>query len=485
MSKQWFDVDKEGLAKLLAEAPPASIVYEIVANALDTNATKLDVRLVPAAGPYVDLIVEDDDPDGFADLAHAYTLFAESSRKVEPTKRGRFNLGEKLVLARCVRAEIISTTGGVLFDADGRHPFRRKTVKGSKFEARVRMTRAEYGKAIGGVRQIILTPAFDPDVQILLNGEPLPGRRMGIGFKATLPTVLGDAEGNLRATKRECFVSTHECVGGESARLYEMGIPICELDGGETQHLNVRQKVPLTLDRREPTPAFLRALRVALLNAAPEGVTDATAPWVREAASEPGCSDKAINHVFELRFGDKRVSSDPSDTEANKLAADKGYSVVHGGSMSAGEWENARRAEAILPAGRVTPSHMSATPSNDFRVVPEYEWTDGMKGTARLAKLAAWHLLGIESLSVQLIDKARTISSCASWFRDGPSLSFNVTHLGKKWFDLPARARLPLILHELGHHLGGSDHRSETYYDELCRLGVELAYRLDSIVKED
>jgi len=55
------------------------------------------------------------------------------------------------------------------------------------------------------------------------------------------------------------------------------------------------------------------------------------------------------------RFGDKRVSFDPSDPEANKLAVSQGYTVVHGGMMSSAAWQNAKAANAILPAGQVTP----------------------------------------------------------------------------------------------------------------------------------
>jgi hypothetical protein len=69
--------------------------------------------------PRTALSVEDDSPEGFRELAHAYTLFAESYEKGLPEKRGRFNLGEKLVLAMCEEATISTTTGAVHFDAGG------------------------------------------------------------------------------------------------------------------------------------------------------------------------------------------------------------------------------------------------------------------------------------------------------------------------------------------------------------------------------
>src|ERR1039458_2432774 len=97
---QWFEVDKAGLAKLMAGRFKAFVLYELLQNAWDQNVTRVDVTVTAAQGVRAALItVTDDDPDGFADLRDAYTLFAESRKKGNAAQRGRFNLGEKLVLA--------------------------------------------------------------------------------------------------------------------------------------------------------------------------------------------------------------------------------------------------------------------------------------------------------------------------------------------------------------------------------------------------
>jgi hypothetical protein len=59
------------------------------------------------------LVVQDDAPEGFRDLTHAFTLFAESAKKTNPEQRGRFNLGEKLVLAMCDEVTIRTTKAAV------------------------------------------------------------------------------------------------------------------------------------------------------------------------------------------------------------------------------------------------------------------------------------------------------------------------------------------------------------------------------------
>src|SRR6185369_16888948 len=119
---QWFTVDKAGLGKILARRGKAFVLYELVQNAWDTAAKNVEVSLTAVPNrPLVEIVVKDDDPDGFKDLSHAFTLFAESEKKGDPTRRGRFNLGEKLVLALCEEARIDSTKGSVIFNAEGRH----------------------------------------------------------------------------------------------------------------------------------------------------------------------------------------------------------------------------------------------------------------------------------------------------------------------------------------------------------------------------
>jgi len=50
-------------------------------------------------------------PRGFRDLGHAFRLFAESAKKINPEQRGRFNLGERLGLALCDEITIPQNQG--------------------------------------------------------------------------------------------------------------------------------------------------------------------------------------------------------------------------------------------------------------------------------------------------------------------------------------------------------------------------------------
>ena len=116
----WFDVSKSGLKKIQSEKNKFFIIQELVSNAFDEKVKSVDIELSPVKNSrHWELFVGDDSPDGFKDLTHEYTLFAESYKKGNVKQRGRFNLGEKFALAMFRNARIISTKGSIIFNEDG------------------------------------------------------------------------------------------------------------------------------------------------------------------------------------------------------------------------------------------------------------------------------------------------------------------------------------------------------------------------------
>lgn len=47
---KWFEVDKQGLAKLLERRGKQFILYELIQNAWDENTTRVDVTLARPSG---------------------------------------------------------------------------------------------------------------------------------------------------------------------------------------------------------------------------------------------------------------------------------------------------------------------------------------------------------------------------------------------------------------------------------------------------
>lgn len=471
MSNQWFSVSKDGLSKQAEEHSKGRLIGELVQNALDeAGVTQIAVTLVPVPGrALADLTVEDDSPEGFRDLSHAYTLFAPSYKRGNPEQRGQYNLGEKMVLAVCDSASISTTKGTVVFDPEeGRiEKPRQKRERGSVFQGRIKLTREEYPQVCDYLRSLLLPE----NVAVIFNGDRLLPRKPLRTFEVSLDTPVADDQGVMRLRVRKAQVGIYEALPGETPALYEMGLPVVET--GDKWHINVGQKVPLNRDRDNVRPAYVQAVRVAILNAAFDLLTtdeEATAGWCKLAGADARCSNDAIKHLIRLRFGEKVAAPDPSDTEAMKAFQAQGGVIVAG--LSKGEWENVKRAGAVLPAGKICPTAKpySADPSArpvDF--IPEGEWTEGMKNIAAYARFLADELMGVQVV----VSVARTTNNFAACY-GGQRLDFNLFRLGHKWFDQGVTEDVDrLLIHEFGHQYSG-DHLSEDYHEALCRLGARL-----------
>ena len=71
MPQQVFDVDYQGLSELIEDAGPTRLIWELVRNSLDEDGvTSIGIELNPMPGrPLIQVVVTDDAPEGFKDLA--------------------------------------------------------------------------------------------------------------------------------------------------------------------------------------------------------------------------------------------------------------------------------------------------------------------------------------------------------------------------------------------------------------------------------
>ena len=464
----WFDVSTEGLAKLMEGRSKAFVIFELVQNAWDTDAKRVEIHLekIPGA-PKAKLTIIDDDPNGFKDFTHAWTLFAESGKKDDPTKRGLFNMGEKLVLALCYTASISTTTGTVTFDNKGRHHSRKKREHGSSFQAVIRMNQDEYDECCDAVDRLIPPPG----VITYFNREVLKERKPLAKFDATLPTTKSDENGVVRPTKRATSVHIHKTRDGEDAFIYEKGIPVVAT--GDKWHIDVQQRVPLNMNRDNVTPAYLQLLRTLGIKEMYADIAEEEASdgWVRDTLGDKRVDQDAFDNIKKKRYGDKAVIYDPSDPEANNIATAQGYTVIGGRSMSRGEHENNRRFGTILPAGQVTPSpkpfHVDG---EDLNVLTEDEWTLPVRQIAEYAKRVGEAVLDCRITVIIADDKEWGTLAC---YGQG-ELTLNLGALGKKWFADGATSKVnELLIHEFAHHFA-SNHLSKEFYDACCKVGARF-----------
>lgn len=349
---EWLSVDRSGLAAILERRGKAFVLFELVQNAWDSGASRVEVRLTPIAGaPFARIEVVDDSPEGWADLDDAHRLFGRSSRGSDPAKRGRFCLGEKLVLACCRSARIETTAGTLVFDENGRRRSAAMRERGTLFSAEVRMTREELAEVEAAALRLI------PPIPTTFNGAELQVPELLLRFTTKLPTELADDTGVLRRSVRTTMVEVYPAEVGEGGIL-ELGVPVC---GAEWPwRLNVMQKVPLGMERDSVTDAFRRALQVAAVNAmAGSGVIDsdiATTPWVSETLEDGRISAEATKEIVVKRFGERAVVAVPGDPIANAQAEATGCTVIHGGSLSAGAWANVRKHAGLATTSQAFPT---------------------------------------------------------------------------------------------------------------------------------
>jgi hypothetical protein len=468
MSKEWLTVNRDGLRKVLGDRSPAFALCELVQNAWDEDITRVDVKLdKPKGSRDATLTVTDDAPNGFADLAHAYELFAPSKKATDATKRGRFNLGEKLVLALCKSAQIMSTTGTVTFDDRGRTRSRQHRDAGTSFEATLPLTWAQYTECLDVARSMI----GPPGIVTTINGVALPEPTPVAGGRAMLPTIIADAEGTLTRSRRTAQIDVYRASGLDAGVVYEMGIPVVAIGG--PYNINVQQRVPINLERDNLPSAFLRRLRAEVLNLVADELTadQANDSWVRDGLQSSQASDDAVKRVVTHRFGDNAVAYDPSDPEANARATAQGRTVVHGGHMNATEWARTKGAGLLRPAGQVTPSKRPRFDPNGDPVdtLTQDEYTAGMARIVAFTKTVGTRLIG-SPIHAEVV---RLRQPFAAYFGAG-RVTFNLNRLGWAWFaDGVTDAVMDLVIHELGHHYEGN-HLSDRYYHALTDLGARM-----------
>ncbi len=479
MTQAALVVDRAGLARKLGDRPKSFVLYELIQNAWDENVFHVNVTAEWFPKGVVGLRVEDDSPDGFADLASVYTLFRDSKKGDNPQKRGRFELGEKLIAALAQRMEVTTTRGTIIIEGDSRYRSRKRTKVGSVIQVFLRMTRQEFRELCDGAASLI-QPA---GISTRFNGEELPRREVLAEFVTTLPTVMANGEGVLVQRSRKTTVRVYAQRSGETPMLYEMGIPVVPIEG-DPWHYDIQQRIPVNFERNNVPPAYLKTLRVEALNALhgriPSG--EAAQPWVTDALDDARCAPEAVKAVVQHRFGDKAVIYDPSDTEGTKIAVSRGYTVVHGGSLPAGAWSNIREHGVLLPAGQVTPSPRVYDPNgHPERVIPISEWTKAMDRRATFSMGLFKRLNHLDGALAPRLAVMFVNEPDVSWAANfGPwgdlyRLCLNVGRLGASWCELPNRAPavLDLLLHEFVHqHV--KDHLSHEMHERATRLGALL-----------
>jgi hypothetical protein len=461
VGQSWFVVDKEGLRKTLSRKGKAFAIYELLQNAYDEAPTQVDVTLgAPDKHGNSTLTCTDNSPRGYADLSQAHTMFAESKKKTDEKKRGRFNVGEKHVLALCDTASITSTSGRTVFMADGKRRHEQtRTKAGTRFEGVMPLTPKEYDEMAKNVG-LVMTP-----IPTTFNGELLKIRKLLHEFEAKLPTEIADENGVLRSRLRLTKVRLYE---SSRPMLYEMGMPVVDIDCKWS--VDIQQKVPLNIERDNVSPAYLRQVLGAILNQKGDDISDedAAAAWVSTAMESKQLKPEALKKVYHKRFGEGAVLFDGGDLGSNREAVAKGRVVVPRGAITAHVRKSLFKA-GVKKAGE----EFSTKASSPDNVIPDNKLTKSQRRFKTFIEQVAPLVLDHPLKRVQFAhDKKSNLLGCTHWSREHYEFTVNVGHHDvDDW-----KANYDLFIHELAHfHVQRNDHLFEGFWRACSDIGAKLA----------
>jgi hypothetical protein len=452
-SKSWFEVDVKGLRALQEGKPKHYVLRELIANAFDEN-----IKICRVYTNFIDgtasITVIDDSPEGFKNLRDAYTLFGDSSKRRDVSKRGRFNAGDKFSIALADCASIKTTKGSVIFSETGRSETKEKTINGSIVEMTIKMTNEEYGDMLRFI-QNYLPPK---GIVFKVNNCPVEYSKPLFIVEDTLPTQ-NEIDGQLRDTQRKTEIHIHK---REVNFLYEMGIPIIEIDCPYS--IDIQQKVPMSVDRESVKPSYLKQVFAIVLNKTIDDIDDekSSESWIRIGSGAKQIVAGTLQKLIKMRFGDKIVVSNPRDPIANDDALAHGFRVIQGRELSAEEWDNIKEHGLIQSSTEVF-GRGSATDVKSY--IPD----ENMKMVKKLAQKIAKEFLGID-ITVDFFTSEQ--ASIRAMYGDR-NLCFNVTKLGKNFFENPVSVNvLDILVHEICHENGM--HTEENYHRSITRMAGEL-----------
>jgi len=465
VEKSWFTVSKEGLKQLQKGKAKTFVISELSQNAFDEDITTCKINIT-RKGNKSRVSVEDDNPIGFRDITHSYTLFADTYKRRNPEKRGRFNLGEKQVIAICDFAKVKTTKGTVLFDENGRTELPDKTEKGSIITVEFETTPKEHEELIKHTEKLI-----QPDnIKFIVNGKEMPKKKVFKQYTTSLDTeILKDGQMVPQFRKTKVNLLEHN---GQPSYIYEMGIPIVEID--TPWHVDVQQKIPLGVDRETVRPAFIQDVYAETLNVTHDIITteQSSEIWVRTASKDKRVQKQTLKSILQKRFGDKFLSRNPFDRNANQDAIAGGYNVINGSELSKEEWQRIRELNLI----KSTTEKFGHKGLEEQVGEPIEEGTD-LDRWRNFCRKCAKEFQG-NDINVKYV-KCTGTPVRADY--GGHELRFNLNLLPKRFFKRITEENIDLLIHELAHERG--NHAEENYYREITRLAG--AFTIKAIKKPD
>lgn len=359
-----FAVDTAGLKEILGEQPLWRHSVELATNVFDefngyserAKPTTCKVTVERDSKGRSSWIQVEDDGAGFEKIEDVFTFFGTTSKRSTATVSGRFNSGEKQLLA-LAREWTVETAGKIIkFDGSKRNS-RTSEITGTKIRANIICTRDEETEIIDGFRGLIAPKGLS----YIVNDKEVERVFYDYFTNVTLPTVILNG-GSMSRTARRTGVEVYE---SDNPKLYELGIPICDIGKGFRYSLNILQKVPVSMNRDNVPASFMDiAIGRSLESLTLDGHVllsedDEGSEFTKGAFNKIKDAD-ALSILTKQLFGDEvvRWSSSP---EANLLAERQGFTILPRNTFS-------KEVNKKLDATNTAPSSLEVFRSDIDRV---------------------------------------------------------------------------------------------------------------------
>ena len=483
-TKNRFEISTEGMRLLHDGRPLWQLVKELVANCWDEAITFCEVHINTSGRGVIEIIVEDDG-NGFRDITDAYTLMSPTPKQSNARVRGRFNIGEKEILA-IARDSTIETVGHtVIFPIEGGRKIKRNTrKKGTLITATIKGKQDQIQTTVDMLKSFIPPETMKYIVAsnfAEIGSTEISRMRPFALTEATLPTVLSTAINEpIKHTSRKTQIDVYK-PKGEKGAIYEMGIFIQYHN--MPYDVDINQKVPLPPNRDVVSTAYLQDIYAEVLNVTVDEVNEdnASEPWINLAIEDKQrVKDDVLTKIMECQIGDNAVLENPFDPQANEDAILAGKILIRPQTLSKVVRDRFRDEGGLTTSTESYGGGAIFSFGGGGKTVPEVKITKDMKEVSEYAKWLCDKFFGF-SCEVEFVKNASYAPLATYGTQHGSrTLTFNTGNLKKGWFELaPHEKHTELILHELAHEngMGESDlPHAGKYVDQLARLGAKATH---------
>jgi hypothetical protein len=340
-SAGWLSISTEGFAAMNAARPAEHLIKELVQNALDSfpegQPGRIDLCYGSQNGGFV--VECADNGSGISNLGDLRVVYL-THKTDSHLKRGRFGRGFKEALCIAEQARVVS--GGQQLEfllQNGERVTRQEVAHEAGPGTRVWMRMpwpAETRERLDAYFGQFLVPQ---GIELVVNGERISARSVQHRVQANITTELYDAIGqSWKKPGRTTTIHLVRTQPGETATIYEMGIPVAAVDWNMPYHCDVQQRVPMNPNRDAVAAGYPVKLHVACLPTLLEEMEESAIKddWVGTAGRR--CDSTVQKRIIERAFGENIARSVPrmGERHFDEDARELGVQVVNTAQASGG-----------------------------------------------------------------------------------------------------------------------------------------------------